>query len=274
MLSIVIPALNEKECLPRLLRDLKNQTYRDYEVIVADAGSVDGTQEIAERHGCRITKGGLPGKGRNEGAKKAKGDILLFLDADTRLPSSSFLKDALKEFRARHLDGATCLMSPLSTSSTFPKEVVRSWFVFVNYLLLASEKIAPFGVGSMIFAKKRMHTTIGGFDEKVKFSEDVLYIRQVHKRGKFGILRKVRILWSLRRFEKEQWIKPLFLYILCSFVVHIDKRQLHIFEKGIFEYKFNHYAKLDELAKNRKVWPKKKVKEIQERFQKLLASVK
>ena len=46
-LSIVIPTLNEEEFLPTLLSCLKHQTFKDFEVIVADAGSKDNTVEIA-----------------------------------------------------------------------------------------------------------------------------------------------------------------------------------------------------------------------------------
>ena len=84
MLSIIIPAYNEEKYLPRLLRCIKEQTYKDYEIIIADANSTDKTRQIAKKYGCKIAKGGLPAVGRNNGAKIAKGDILLFLDADAK----------------------------------------------------------------------------------------------------------------------------------------------------------------------------------------------
>ena len=72
MLSIIIPALNEEKYLPLLLGEIKKQNFADdLEIIVADAGSVDKTIEIARSFGCEITKGGLPAKGRNEGGKVA-----------------------------------------------------------------------------------------------------------------------------------------------------------------------------------------------------------
>ena len=99
MLSIIIPTLNEEYHLPLLLSSIKEQQKDppDYEIIIADAGSKDKTLEIAKSFGCKITKGGLPAKGRNEGAKIAQGDLLLFLDADTILPENS-LKRFLTEF--------------------------------------------------------------------------------------------------------------------------------------------------------------------------------
>lgn len=87
MLSIVIPTLNEEWYLGRLLDSIEEQDYEDYEIIVADSESEDDTVEKARSHGCRIVnvdKRG-PGHGRNKGAEKAKGDKILFLDADVEL---------------------------------------------------------------------------------------------------------------------------------------------------------------------------------------------
>ena len=68
-ISIVIPTLNESEYLPKLLDSIKKQTFTDYEVIVADAGSKDGTVEAAEKEGALVGAGGMPGVGRNRGAR-------------------------------------------------------------------------------------------------------------------------------------------------------------------------------------------------------------
>ncbi len=74
-LSIVVPAYNEEKYLPKLLSCIKKQTYKDCEIIVADANSRDRTKETAKKYGCKIVKsGGLPAIGRNNGAKAAKGD--------------------------------------------------------------------------------------------------------------------------------------------------------------------------------------------------------
>jgi glycosyltransferase involved in cell wall biosynthesis len=112
MLSIIIPALNEEKRLPLLLESIKNQNFFDYEIILADAGSTDKTLEIAKKYGCKVIPGGLPAKGRNEGAKVAKSDLLFFCDADTILPNN-FLKESLTEFEKRKLDIASFCLVPL-----------------------------------------------------------------------------------------------------------------------------------------------------------------
>ena len=104
MLSIVIPTLNEEKYLPRLLDSIKNQDFYDYEIIVSDAESSDKTIEIAKKYGAKTlvyTTTKHPSAQRNEGAKIAKGELLLFLDADVVL-TPGFLTSALKEFKDRH----------------------------------------------------------------------------------------------------------------------------------------------------------------------------
>lgn len=240
MLTIVIPTLNEEKFIGGLLSSIKSQNFRDYEIILADAGSTDKTIEIAKSFGCRIVKGGLPAKGRNEGAKAARGNLLLFLDADTEL-QKEFLKKAFHEFYDRKLDIASCRLLPLESVRGSRESLIKVSFELADYLMVAFEKLAPFGVGSMILVKPELHKKAGGFDENVRFGEDTIYIRKAAKLGKFGVLKSVKIHWSIRRFEKENWLKPIFLYILGWFLIGIDTKALDIFKKGFFEYKFGHY---------------------------------
>ena len=99
MLSIIIPTLNEEKYLPKLLESIKKQSFKDYEIIVADANSKDKTRKIARDYGCKITSGGiLPAVARNNGAKKAAGEILLFIDADCII-ENNFLQNRPRNLR-------------------------------------------------------------------------------------------------------------------------------------------------------------------------------
>jgi len=206
LLSIIIPTLNEQNFLPLLLDSIKKQSFSDYEIIVADAGSEDKTVEIAKNYGCQVVAGGLPAKGRNEGAKVAQGDLFLFLDADTILPQN-FLKNALKEFQKRKLKVASCFLQPWGEKN-FLKFLYN---LFYNWPALILEKIFPYGSG-FIMVKKEIHQKISGFDEEIKLSEDVFYIRRASKFGKFRMLRSNKIFYSQRRFEKEGWIRTCLKY--------------------------------------------------------------
>lgn len=93
MISVVVPALNEEKALPATLRHLLSQA-GDYEVLVVDGGSDDGTCAIVRAEPrVRLLHAS---KGRasqmNAGAKAAKGEWLLFLHADTRLPEGALAR--------------------------------------------------------------------------------------------------------------------------------------------------------------------------------------
>ncbi len=88
-LSIIVPALNESECLPNLLADigsLKDGFDLEVECLIVDGGSEDNTVAICRQNGARVVQS-EKGRGRQlaAGAEAAEGDFLLFVHADCRL---------------------------------------------------------------------------------------------------------------------------------------------------------------------------------------------
>ncbi len=83
-ISVIIPTYNEEEHIGGLMKDLKNQTYKRFEVIVVDDESKDNTVEIAKKLGAKVMISGRHNlsHSRNLGIKNAKGDIIVNLDAD------------------------------------------------------------------------------------------------------------------------------------------------------------------------------------------------
>lgn len=82
--SVIVAAYNEEECIGKCLESLKKQTHPSFEVIVADDGSTDRTQEIAKEYGIRVIEGSHigPGLARNNAVPYTSGEILVFVDAD------------------------------------------------------------------------------------------------------------------------------------------------------------------------------------------------
>lgn len=210
MLSIVIPTKNEAETLPPLFASLRKQTFRDFEVIVANGPSTDQTEEVAKENGATVVKGGMPGEGRNLGARAAKGDVLLFLDADVEFPNDRFLEDAMKEFEERHLDTAAPDIAWISKNLVY-----RASYNAYNKYARITQSFWPHAPGFCMFVRREVHETIKGFDETVVFAEDHEYVQRAHKLGfKFGILAKSKaIRTSVRRFERDGWIKTIAIYI-------------------------------------------------------------
>jgi len=197
--SIVIPAKNEEKYLPKLLATLRRQCLRDFEIIVADAGSTDATRQIAESYGARVVEGGLPGPGRNRGAAAATGDHLIFFDADVLMPHDHYLAECLEEMDERGLDITTC---PLRAHEADVLDHVMHGAY--NVYSRATENVLPHGGGFCLFVRRTAHEAVRGFDEEVVFAEDHDYVRRIKKAGfRFGILRKNKILVSARRLHKE-----------------------------------------------------------------------
>lgn len=198
MLSIIIPTYNEEKYLPKLLQSIKDQNFSDYEVIVADARSTDNTRKIAKSYGCKVVKGGSPAVGRNNGARAARGEYLLFLDADVVL-TEGYLKSALNEFIENNQGIGITQLMPLSE-----KKKDKILHDFANLFMRGVESIKPHGAGCYgILTTKELHEEVGGFDETYDFGEDSNYIEKIGKISSFKVLRKPRLLISTRRLEKE-----------------------------------------------------------------------
>jgi uncharacterized protein (TIGR00661 family) len=230
-LSIIIPTYNEEKYLPKLLYSIKEQEFKDYEIIVADAGSKDNTREIAASSGCKVISGGLPAIGRNNGAEAAEGEYLLFLDSDVVL-SSGYLKSAIEEFEAKDLGIAITQILPLSD-----KNVDKALHKFANFFMKRVESIKPHGAGCYgILTTKTLHEKINGFDENLDFGEDSDYIERMGKISSFKVLRNPRLLVSTRRLE-EEGIKDLAFKYTKSTIYDFRGKKISADE---LDYNFGH----------------------------------
>lgn len=196
-ISIIIPTKNEAELLPRLLESIKIQDFNDYEIIVADAASTDLTRDIAKDFGALVVDGGMPGVGRNAGAKAASGEFLVFLDADVVIPEH-FLKNLYNEMQDRYLDVATCAIKPISDI-----QLDRIIHKLINLTVLANLRVDPKAFGFCIFITRRLFNRIGGFDETIKFAEDSDLVKRASEHRPLRYINSTFVNVSVRRFEKE-----------------------------------------------------------------------
>lgn len=226
-LSIIIPTKNEEKYLPILLSQIKKQNFKDYEIIVADAESRDKTVEIAKSFGCIIVKGGLPAKGRNEGAKVAKGEILLFMDADNIFLPDGFFEKLIFEFEKRKLGVASF---PLYPAGNLIDKI--AYFIYNKWVKI-SQNFLPHATNSILI-RKEVFEKIGGFDEEIKIGEDHDLARRAAKISRFGFIETEPVLTSARRFELEGRFKTYGKYLLAGiFMLFFGP-----IKKNFFQYRF------------------------------------
>jgi glycosyltransferase involved in cell wall biosynthesis len=203
--SIIIPALNEGlylgstvEAARAAFLPLPADQGANVEVLVVDNASDDDTAEVARRHGARVVFEPVRNvaRARNAGARAAMGGILVFLDADTVVPSS---------FGARLAEWAsdpTCLGGAFDTDQRPRRPVLRAYLALWRWIGLA------FGVaqGAAQFCGRDAFEALGGYDERLFMGEDVDFYwrmkRLARRRGKRTVfVREVRVVPSPRRFD-------------------------------------------------------------------------
>ncbi|MDE3104069.1 MAG: glycosyltransferase [Acidobacteriota bacterium] len=201
-LTIVIPAKNEVAMLPRLLESLCRQDYAamtQTRILIADAGSTDGTVEAAlsfrDRLRVEVVPGGLPSVGRNAGARLATTRYVLFMDADVELPEPTLLRRAMWRMQRRN--------QHLVTTSIACRE--GSWmddalYAANNLMQYIGAWLKPFATGMFMLFDREIFWQLGGFNEQALFAEDYLLSKGVAIK-KFRIVRG-KVLTTNRRFRK------------------------------------------------------------------------
>ena len=198
-ISIILPVRNESRCLPGLLQSLVNQDFpqQNFEIIVADGGSNDGTREVVSRFAktspVRVLLVDNPkirsGPGRNAGARAARGDIIMFLDGHCELPSRTLLRDTvtiLDETKAECL----CRPQPLlaSTNSAQGRRIALTRASALGhgrdsliYDMEFSGFVDPASSGATY--RREVFDQLGYYDENFDACEDVEFNTRLRKAG-------------------------------------------------------------------------------------------
>ena len=216
-LSVVIPALNEEGYVGGLLADISRQTRAPDEVILVDAGSDDGTVAVAGRFAdVRILHGERPvATGRNLGGRNATGDVVVFIDADVRLPEK-FLESFIDGFLDRRLDVACPLYAPLDSTPA----VERFHKVF-NSVTRRFQGILPSGAGICVAVRGDLFRGSRGFDPRLKF-DDIEFIRRISRGRRFGIVEE-EVFVSDRRYREHGTARAVLEYTLMGLFFTLGK---------------------------------------------------
>jgi glycosyltransferase involved in cell wall biosynthesis len=208
--SVVVPALHEERHIGHLLADLGRQTRKPQEVIVVDAGSHDGTVAVARSFaGVKILHGEPPvAKGRNLGGRSTSGEVVIFLDADARLPET-FLENFVENFSRRCLDVACPLYAPHDSTPA----VERFHRVF-NLITRAFQGVLPSGAGICVAVRGDLFRQSQGFDPRLKF-DDIELIRRLSAGRRFGIVEE-KVFVSDRRYREHGVTRAILQYSLMA----------------------------------------------------------
>lgn len=172
VISIIIPMYNEQHYIARCLDSLKQQTYKDFELILIDDGSKDNTVEIAKQYNKDFDltilqqKNSWPGKARNRWAKEAKGDILIFVDADMK-----FDKDYLKEVTKPIIEGKeTSTNHGLEYVANLDNRIARAfWYIRMDY-----KKLWPRSEWWFRAIKKDIFKKAWWYDTSKWYADDII----------------------------------------------------------------------------------------------------
>jgi len=196
-ISVVIPTLEEEDYIEAILSRL-TKADPPVEIIVADGGSRDRTVELAKRFSDKVYRTRKKGiaAGRNYGAQKASGNIIVFLDADVTFPQR-FGEKIIDTFKDPTVVGATCNIMPVQA-----KLGATTFFRVYNTVLRIFARFRPHSRGEFFAVKKSAFERAHGFDETMPCLEDHELAIRLFKLGRFAFISDLTIYESLRRFRK------------------------------------------------------------------------
>ena len=213
-ISLVIPAYNEEKYIGACLESIEKYGKDFFEVIVINNGSDDRTGEIARSFSfVRLvnepTKG-LP-RARQRGLEEAKGDLIAYVDADTKIPEN-WVSKINKEL--------VCLSGPYVC---YDASLPLRFFMWIYFTLLAVPTyfiIGYMAISGNLVMKKNILESIGGFDHNISFyGDDTDIAKRASAIGKVKFMKNFYMYTSARRMNKDGVLITAFRYVINFFAI-------------------------------------------------------
>lgn len=229
VISFIIPTLNEVKTIEQTLKCLRDFS-GDHEVVVSDGDSKDGTLDLCRTYADEIVVYDKPERqtiamARNMGAAVAKGDYLVFVDADVVIPDiDRFFAIACAEFRRRpNLVAITCKYRVHPHLATFGDKYM---FTMLGLQFLLQNNL--FGVGGAggefqmisVDAFRR----VGGFNERLAAAEDMDLFRRLSKVGKTRFVGELTVFHTGRRAHAVGWPRLVWSWFANTASVFVLRR--------------------------------------------------
>lgn len=231
--SIIIPTLNEEKLLGNLLKDICSDGVREkynYEVIVSDGGSKDKTVEIAKNYADKVVTE-MNGRkqniaiGRNKGAERAEGKVLIFLNGDIEIPDLQKFFDYIdhKFYNSQYI-AMTCRVMIFPNEAKFVDKLFLTFYNF--YFRMLNIFGVGMGRGECHIIKREIFDKLKGYNEDLAAGEDFELFKKIKRLGKIHFANKLTIYESPRRYRKLGHWKIFYLWFANGVYVFFKKKAL------------------------------------------------
>ncbi|HUP97080.1 MAG TPA: glycosyltransferase [Usitatibacter sp.] len=207
MISFVIPAYNEERCIGACVGAIHaamKEAGGEYEVVVADDASSDATAAIARAAGARVVRveNRQISKTRNAGAREARGERLVFVDADTRV-NAGVIRATVGALDAGAVGGGA-MPEFEEGAPRYATRMLTRIAAFMRWMHYAA--------GCYVFCRREDFEAIGGFDERHFAAEEIVLSRALKRRGRMEIVRET-VLTSARKFANRSYGETVWLHV-------------------------------------------------------------
>lgn len=183
MISFIVPAYNEEMELPGTLRAIRSAADGyEHEIVLVNDGSTDATGAIGEKFGARVIsiQRRQIAAARNAGAAAARGNVFIFVDADTRI-GREHVGGSVAALESGYAGGG----ARLATDREIPLWGRIFFRVFTTLYFGLN-----LGAGAFLFTTRENFVAVGGFDETYFASEEIFFTIALKRLGRFKLLRE------------------------------------------------------------------------------------